>query len=237
MIRTVITEKGEITYCLERKSVKNLNLRVRGDGSIYLSVPKRLAAQTADEFVKNHINFILKHLKSINENNSESSSQQYFLGEKIEREIKQGEKPFAQLSDKVLTVYLPYSASENSEEERERLIEEITVCWEKEKGKELFPQYLDKAYQRFQRAGLSIPYPTISVKAMKSRWGSCTPYKKKITLNCSLTEKPPICIEYVICHELAHFLQQNHSEKFYAVLDKVMPGHKELKKVLNNRQQ
>lgn len=237
MIRTIITEKGEITYCLERKSVKNLNLRIKGDGSVYVSVPKRLGVEKADEFVKNHIDFILKHLKSITEKVPEASSQQFFLGEKIELEIKQGEKPSAQLSDKVLTVYLPCSAFEISDEEREKLIEEITVSWEKKIGKELFPQYLDKAYQRFQQVGLSIPYPTISVKAMKSRWGSCTPYKKKITLNCFLTEKPPICIEYVICHELAHFLQQNHSEKFYAVLDKVMPGHKELKQLLNNRQQ
>lgn len=235
MIRTIITEKGEITYFLEKKSVKNLNLRIRVDGSIYVSVPKRVSVKKADEFVKTHIDFILKHLKNINGKGTKDSSQHYFLGEKIEREIKQGEKPFAQLSDKILTVYLPYSAFEYSDEEREELIEEITVCWEKEKGEEIFPKYLDKAYQRFQKAGLSIPYPKITVKAMKSRWGSCTANKKKITLNCLLTENPPICIEYVICHELAHFLQQNHSEKFYAVLDKVMPEHKEIKRLLNNK--
>ncbi|MDE7281132.1 MAG: M48 family metallopeptidase, partial [Ruminiclostridium sp.] len=52
-------------------------------------------------------------------------------------------------------------------------------------------------------------------------------------LNCSLIEKTPLCIEYVVCHELAHFLQQDHSERFYGVLGKVMPGHRELKRKLN----
>ena len=101
-------------------------------------------------------------------------------------------------------------------------------------GQELFPQFLNKAYQRFRQRDFIIPYPKISVKAMSSRWGSCTPAKGKITLNCPLTEKPPVRIEYVICHKLAHFLQQNHSDKFYSVLDKVMPEHRDIKGLLNN---
>lgn len=233
MIRIVSTEKGEIAYRLERKSVKNLNLRVKGDGNVFVSVPKRITDAKADEFVKAHMDFILKHKMRIAEKSSKMA-QQLFLGEKIERVIKQGEKSFAQFSDKVLTIYLPYSASALSEAEKEGLIKEITVCWEKKMGRELFPQFLNKAYQRFRQANLIIPYPKICIKAMSSRWGSCTPAKEKITLNSFLTEKPPICIEYVICHELAHFLQQNHSDKFYSVLDKVMPDHRDIKRILNN---
>ncbi len=232
MIRIVSTEKGEVTYRLERKSVKNLNLRVKGDGSVFVSVPKRISVEKADEFVKAHMDFILKHKMRIDK--SSKMTQQFFLGEKIERVIKQGEKAFAQFSNKVLTIYLPASAFALSEDERKELIKEITACWEKKMGQELFPQFLNKAYQRFRQRDFIIPYPKISVKAMSSRWGSCTPAKGKITLNCSLTEKPPVCIEYVICHELAHFLQQNHSDKFYSVLDKVMPEHRDIKRLLNN---
>ncbi len=128
-----------------------------------------------------------------------------------------------------------YLSDSAADEEEERLIDEAVLCWQKERARELIPKYLEKAYQRFVQAGLSIPYPTITVKAMKTRWGSCTPSKKKITLNCSLTEKTPLCAEYVVCHELAHFLQQNHSAKFYEVLDKVMPEHRDFRRILNNR--
>lgn len=77
-----------------------------------------------------------------------------------------------------------------------------------------------------------MPYPSLSVRMMTSRWGSCTVYKNKITLNIKLVEKPFICIEQVACHELAHFIVQNHSADFYAVLDKVMKEHREVNKML-----
>lgn len=236
MTRSVTSEKGIVTYELERKSVKNLNLRIHSDGTVYVSVPKRTALAKADEFVKNHISFILKHQSRINEARRKSPSQRYYLGEVIDVEVVEGERSFAWLSGKVLTVYLPSDALFTaSEEEKERLAEEVILCWQKERARELFPNCLEKAYQRFIKAGLTIPYPSITVKAMKTRWGSCTPSKKKITLNCSLTEKTPLCIEYVVCHELAHFLQQNHSARFYGVLDKVMPEHREVRRVLNNK--
>lgn len=233
MIRTVTAEKAEISYCLERKAVKNLNLRIKSDGSVYVSIPRHITNEKADEFVKSHIDFILKHRMRI-ANKQSKDLRQLFLGRKIEREVREGEKAYAQLSGNVLTICLPYSASELSESEREKLIKEATVCWEKKTGKELFPEFLDKAYKRFQGAGYAIPYPKISVKSMSSRWGSCTPARERISLSCALIQKPPSCIEYVICHELAHFVQQNHSAKFYAVLDRIMPEHREMKRLLNN---
>ena len=232
MTRSVTTKKGTVTFELERKSVKNLNLRIRSDGTVYVSVPKSTTLAKADEFVKNHMDFVLKHQRRITESRQKTPSQRYYLGESIDVEVKPGAKPSALLLGKVLKVYLPLS---DSEEEKERLTEEVILRWRKEKAREIFPEYLEKAYKRFVNAGLTIPYPTITVKSMKTRWGSCTPSKKKITLNCSLTEKTPICIEYVVCHELAHFLQQDHSERFYGVLDKVMPEHRELKRILNNK--
>lgn len=233
MLRSITSEKGTVTFELQRKSVKNLNLRIRSDGTVYVSVPKSTNLKTVDEFVKKHIDFIFSHQRRINEANRKSVLQRYFLGEEINVEVKEGERAEAQLSGKTLTVYLPSSVI--AEEEREYLIEEIIVFWRKKTARELFPGYMEKAYQRFLKAGLSIPYPTVAVKAMKSRWGSCTPARKSITLNCFLTEKTPQCIEYVICHELAHFLQLNHSAKFYEVMDTVMPEHAELRRILNKK--
>ena len=47
-----------------------------------------------------------------------------------------------------------------------------------------------------------------------------------------LIEKPMVCIEYVVAHELAHFVVQDHSERFYGVLDRVMPLHREARRLL-----
>ena len=70
-----------------------------------------------------------------------------------------------------------------------------------------------KFYPNFNGA---FPFPEIRFKKMTSRWGSCTPGKNLITLNTALGHVPPECAEYVVVHELCHFLHPNHSKSFYS---------------------
>ena len=67
---------------------------------------------------------------------------------------------------------------------------------------------------------------------MTSRWGSCQIKKNTITLNRRLIETPMECIEYVVVHEFTHFLQPNHSRKFYDLLAVFMPDWEERKNTL-----
>ena len=59
-IRRVMAGEREISYQLERKAVKNLNLRVREDGSVYASAPRRVSAAEIDAFVASRGAFILQ---------------------------------------------------------------------------------------------------------------------------------------------------------------------------------
>ena len=68
---------------------------------------------------------------------------------------------------------------------------------------------------------------------MKTLWGSCSVNRNKVTFNQYLTKAKPACIEYVVLHELVHFLYPNHSKKFYDFLSIYMPDWKERKKVLD----
>ena len=61
-LRKVETERGAIVYTLERKEIKNINLRIRHDGKIFVSAPKRAQAQIIDCFVISKMNFITKAL-------------------------------------------------------------------------------------------------------------------------------------------------------------------------------
>ncbi len=76
--------------------------------------------------------------------------------------------------------------------------------------------------------------PKIKVRNMKSRWGVCHISKKYITLNLQLLSKPHKCIEYVVLHEYAHFVQPNHSKKFWDIVQIHMPDYKEWRKALKN---
>ena len=80
----------------------------------------------------------------------------------------------------------------------------------------------------------AFPFPEIRFKKMTSRWGSCMPGKNLITLNTALCLVPSECAEYVVVHELCHFIHPNHSKSFYAEVEKHIPDWKERKKKLNS---
>ena len=76
-------------------------------------------------------------------------------------------------------------------------------------------------------------YPQLRLREMKSRWGSCLVYKQTITLNTNLLTCSRRCIEYVVLHELCHFVHPNHSPRFYELLSSFLPDWKQRRQELN----
>jgi len=72
-------------------------------------------------------------------------------------------------------------------------------------------------------------------KYMTTRWGTCNPNTRKIWLNLQLAKKTPECLEYVILHELIHFSEKNHNERFVSLMDKYMLMWREVKAALNGQ--
>ena len=62
-LRTVDTSHGQITYTLVRKQVKNLNLRIDGQGRIFLSVPVGCSPQRADQLIRERGEWLRRHLE------------------------------------------------------------------------------------------------------------------------------------------------------------------------------
>ncbi len=91
---------------------------------------------------------------------------------------------------------------------------------------------VDEVYRRFQAANDPVPYPKVTVRVMKTRWGSCTAAKGHITLNARLLEVPYESAEYVVVHEFAHFLEQNHSTDFWQIVARYLPDYRTRKKGL-----
>ena len=67
---------------------------------------------------------------------------------------------------------------------------------------------------------------------MKARWGSCGT-NGVVTLNLKLIQVGTPLIDYVIVHELCHLVEHNHSKRYYALLDKMMPDWRERRQGLN----
>ena len=107
------------------------------------------------------------------------------------------------------------------------LKKKITEKWYFEKARALFPQVMDKYLDIL---GEKIEH--LSIKKMKTRWGSCNHRKKYINLNTDLVKKPVPCIEYVVLHEIAHLRHPNHSRDFYHHIERYMPDYKQREKLL-----
>ena len=67
---------------------------------------------------------------------------------------------------------------------------------------------------------------------MKTRWGVCNTKNNNVTLNYELYKYDIGCLDYVIVHELSHFIEANHSKKFWMVVEKYYPNYKEMRKKL-----
>ncbi len=101
---------------------------------------------------------------------------------------------------------------------------------DRETCRQLLKEALDQVYPLIQPLGVA--YPQLKLRRMKSQWGNCHWNQGYITLNVALVRCPEHLRRYVALHELVHFLQPNHGEQFYAIMDALMPQWKRYRKEL-----
>ena len=107
----------------------------------------------------------------------------------------------------------------------------LKICYFTEQELKAFIlNFCREVYPYFAEKGVA--FPEIKFRKMVSRWGSCHPQKGILTFSTNLMYAPKECVKYVVWHEFTHFLQANHSAKFYAELEKVCPDWKEYKRKL-----
>ena len=79
-----------------------------------------------------------------------------------------------------------------------------------------------------------LPSFRMRIRKMKTRWGVCNVSRHVITLNSLLLRYEEDCLDYVIVHELCHFLEANHSKKFWVYVSKYYPNYREIRKKLRS---
>jgi predicted metal-dependent hydrolase len=96
------------------------------------------------------------------------------------------------------------------------------------KAKRIIPQRV-----RYYAQIMGLEYGRITIRMQKSRWGSCSS-KGNLNFNCLLMRTPDEIIDYVVVHELCHLKEMNHSERFWAEVEKIFPDYKERRKWLKD---
>ena len=209
-----------------RKDVKNITLKVRPNGEAILTTPKA----ASDE----HIKFIIeKRAKWIAKKRTffasfKTPQKEYVSGEDFKYLGRSYRLKVVQSKEervKLQRGYLELFVKDKSDLERKR---NLVYEWYNEKAMLYFFNIL----QEFNKI-VKQDIKSVKIRQMKTRWGSCNPYKSYINLNIELIKKPKACIEYVVFHELAHLLYPDHSKKFYDYLTLYMPDWQKRKEILD----
>lgn len=230
--RTIIADDREISYCLERKDVRNLNLRIRKDGNVFVSANESVSCEEVDEFVRGKASYILKAIDSFHVMDQyRPRSKQYVSGEtfnikgrSLRLQVSQAAKD--SISSDGVYIFLE-TKDVNDFEKKQRMVNRFLD----QQCKTVFVEVMDEFYPLFEKYGVA--RPILRIRDMETRWGSCLAKKGIITLNKRLLEAPRNCIEYVVMHELCHFIHANHSRAFYDFLTMLMPDWKVRKQFLD----
>lgn len=220
---TLPHSRRALTFELERKAVKRFNLRVRRDGTVHLSVPTRTTVAAAEQFLRDHEEWVLAALARM-EKRAEAHPQAEAVGDSLPylggrlEVVWRSELPARVEADMVnrrLTVFLfdPYDP-----EMRAAAIETFEIA----ETRKLVTALVERYYPLFAARG--VPYPkAIRVKVMTTRHGSCSAAKGYLNFSSRLCQYPLPFAEYVVVHELCHFLEANHSDRFWREVARVLP--------------
>lgn len=220
-----------IEYDLERKNVKNLNLRIKADQSVYVSANQTVSENNIQDFLQSKSDYILKALDHYAELAKYVPKPKLYvdgenfriLGHDLRLKVIQGKRNYV-VSDEIYVTMMVKDTSDTAIKQR------IMDNWIKKQCQEHIYNVCESIYPKFQKYG--VKFPELRFRNMISRWGSCQPKKNVLTFNIALIGAPLFCIEYVVMHEFVHLLQPNHSRKFYQYLSMFMPDWKERKSVL-----
>ena len=223
-----------IEYTLIRKQVKNVNIRINEEGEIFVSARCEVSVDEISRFVESKIEWIIRNLAEVERYNQMKPDNEMYTGKKVyylgipyiinicesdENEIAREENGIISISTKNL---------QDNEYNKD-----LYLKWLKHEAVGVYAKVLESMYKLVECE--NIPLPKMAIRNMKSRWGSCSPSNKSISLNIQLMKTDIECIEQVVLHELLHFKELNHSDRFYELLDKYMSDWKERKERLEEK--
>ena len=192
----------------KKKTNKNTYIRVKPDLTILITTSIFAREKDIIKLVKENEDSIIRMIEN-QKKKKESNTGFYYLGKKYE------------------VVYVEY-CDISLGNEKVFLNKDFDVDkWYKKQAKIIFKKHFDENYQRFSE---KIPYPSLKIRKMSSRWGVCNTKLITVTLNLELIKRDTKYLDYVIIHELSHLIEANHSSSFWKIVEKNCPNYKEIRK-------
>ena len=224
IIRQTVLNLHGLTINLQFKLVKNITLRIKEEGSIFLTAPIGMSVSEVQRFLE---------------------SREQWLRQKQEPKYSMGELPFdgqhVWLWGRRLPAHFLLISKKHGTYEVQA--DAVNFYYRSELNNEAKCAFVEFFYKQ-ELAGrgeqllqawekkMGVRHTGLNVHRMKTRWGSCNVRTGSINLNTLLACWPQECLEYIVVHELAHLHEANHSPRFHAIVERYLPEWGERKKML-----
>lgn len=207
------------------KEVRYPNIKVKPSGEVILTVPDQTSGESVNQILEKRSHWIKKQKAYFAQHhtwkkNYVSGENFEYLGKDYRLKVYEADEEYIKLTRGFLQLFVK---DKNDTDRKRKLID----SWYQERALSFFHEIMASFHSIIKQ-----DVGALRIRKMKTRWGSCNPYKSYINLNSELIKKPKSAIEYVIFHELAHLIHHNHDRAFYHFLSLHMPDWKWRKELL-----
>ena len=208
-IRQIIIDNHIYDYQLHIKKIKSCCLKVVS-GKIVVSTSPRFSIEMIEKLILEHKDAILKQINSyVSKYEYRDGGYVYIFNRKYNICLKDIGILKAVIHENDINVY-HYQI---------QMVVEMEL-------KNVLYDYLFMRIKYYIENLFDLEMPEIEIKKLKSRWGACFPKQNKVSFNLVLVHLDKELIDYVIIHELCHFIWLNHSKQFYHEIEKRLPDYK-----------
>lgn len=221
---------GELPIQVVRKDIRNVHLSVHPPaGRVTIAAPRHVSLAAIRAYAITRLGWIRRQQKKLQEQERETRREyldresHYLWGRRyLLKVLEKDEAPRVTLkgSQMVLRVRPGTTAAR-----RHELVED----WYRSQVREALPVLLRKWEKRF-----GVEVKKVHLQRMRTKWGSCNAPRRTIRLNTDLARKPRPCLEYIVVHEMAHFVVRHHNEHFIKLMDRHLPTWRQVRHLLNS---
>jgi predicted metal-dependent hydrolase len=223
-------EVGGLPVQIVRKAIKNLHLGVYPPhGRVRVAAPLRVTDEAVRLAVIGKLGWIKRQRARFEGQSRESQRElvsgesHFYLGRRYRlRVIHKSGKSGVVLHNR--TRMELHAQPKATAAQRDWVLQR----WYRQELKKLIPPLLEK-----WQAVLGVHVTDWGIKKMKTKWGACNVDAKRVWLNLELAKKPTHCLEYLVLHELMHFRERHHNDRFVSMMDRHLPNWRSYRQELN----
>jgi predicted metal-dependent hydrolase/DNA-binding Xre family transcriptional regulator len=215
---------------VQKKNIKNMHLQVKPpDGHVVISAPLSVDDKAIEAYARTQLGFIKQSIAKFQEQ-PRASKRQYVSGETM---YIWGQQYFL--------TFKPDNQKNSFEIQGQQIILSMSAkstvkqrdAYVKEEYRKILKGEIEKRLPKWEKV-TGLHCSSWQTKYMVTKWGACNTETGKLWFNLQLAQKPLRCLDYIILHELTHFISRRHDTAFISNMDKYMPDWRDVRKALND---